>query len=1412
MNNGQKKSLIIYENDNVEQKVNEFCLSNRISPSDKEVLLQRVKEEFETKSSNSKTVIFKFDSISNNNNIEEPKIRQQINNNFMDYVPEEKKRLDQILNESDSLSISQSLKKSSINLDDLINEYKNDDNEQKEKTLERSSIMGKTSKAITIKNDLNKSVNPTINNSKQPKLFSNENLMNSIKNDSNLNNSNKPTIIKSDYNNLKNNINKKDIIPNKEINKHNTYYGKNNNQLLFNNSGLNKTQTNNTCQNISNISNQILPLNNNNNYTQGNIYPLTTITNQKFESLEPYNNNINIKNNIISSPKTQPKTIIYNTIQNENSVKYNKIENPKIGTIVSNKNKAIFQNNYYNYETKTFSNNQSNPNIYNFHSNDIYNPKNNVNKNESIVFNYDQGQYTKLNNINSNHIITDINNPHYVNINYDKLISQNNINYDYNTQSDKYDIVNQIKYSTYENMNLQQFNTIFDKANTQILKYNNNGILNNQTLNDELKYQKANYQNSPNVFSNQNSQFHIYQNIQSPKSLKNNDYVNGLNNQKGEKPDEIKKVKVLKLENFNSNLNQNKSNILNDASCLNNNIVKNMNYNNKNLILNENTNTNKKIINNSNTTTLNGNLNKRPNLLINNINNSNDNKKNTVINHKINSNQKIIGLPINKTNNNGFNETNKNSIILNNKFEEKERKINTKIEILSNYNKNSNMTRKKEESINNINNVNIKENSIKNNNEKNEENNEEKEPQDNYKKKKKKRSDLPKDTDETQTQYDISVISNNNITNLSNHESNISKINISEINNSKNNISKNNINRSKINNSIYNNKNQSKNMQKNNNNKNLFINLSQNEIKEEESNTSNKKENNIININKDNSSYNESESMNENSIGNINFEKYLDRELDNKKPRYKKIINLENSDSSSQSQSLQSSKIKKYSKNTFQQKNNKRNKPMKILTFKNSEFNSNNINKRSNSSGANKNRNNISRNNLSGERLYEQYKIQLQRREELKKRILEERTGNRYLSPIPRIDPNSRRIVEKMRSNKRDNKIGESSINYGYNSRQKNLIEKSNNNKIKSPFKDRIDKKSSSIINKNKKDRISKSIDIIKDKKRRIKYKKIDLNKELGKRNRSIGNGHSKKDDFINFEDQKNDNQKTNNSYLKRNNKNAYKKNSNDITEKNYNLNSYRNQKYESNSLIDESKSILNQLNNANKEDEKDENDITKYFGHYGADLNSNLAENNIYSRNHSSDIKNKNLQNSKRSLTPPAYKAFDYLYYESENQEEKRKKQEVNSKRNYPFNPRISPNKKKESKNQFTNRTSKYVEEMIIVNKSKINRNNKSNFQPKINRENEREKADQEKNNIYNKKNKDNIMKIKLQKYKELFSLLDSNNDGFISNTEIKLTKVDKGVLRSISPLLEELKQTKKRMNFKEFCLKVDKLMNEEK
>ena len=323
-------------------------------------------------------------------------------------------------------------------------------------------------------------------------------------------------------------------------------------------------------------------------------------------------------------------------------------------------------------------------------------------------------------------------------------------------------------------------------------------------------------------------------------------------------------------------------------------------------------------------------------------------------------------------------------------------------------------------------------------------------------------------------------------------------------------------------------------------------------------------------------------------------------------------------------------------------------------------------------------------------------------------------------------------------------------------------------------------------------------------------------------------------------------------------------------------MNSYRNSKPDNNKTTEENNQKLtplnktSDLNKAYKElynsiDEKMDSDLTKFFGVNG-ELNSTEKKNNNLNQTKKNlnfkEIKNKNIFRD-RPLTPTPnnnqkYNTFDYLYYESKNIGKKnKKKQELNFKRNYPFKPRISPlakkmkNNKKESTNEFFDRISKNLEEIKIVNsKSQINKNNNAeknaknknyNFRPKISRgpknvnqrnitvdldgfydkritkekkelQESKKEEENEKKNLFNQKSKDIIIKMKLKKYKELFTLLDSDQDGLISYNKIQLTKVNENVLKNISPILEELNQTKKEMNFKEFCIKLDKLMTEER
>ena len=127
LNNGKKAKLSIYEGDNIKEKVKHFCKNNRISPKEEEILLKRVNEELEANSNESpkekkllknNIINNKVKETKNNNKNNEPKI--------INYIPNEKRKLDHILNESESFSISESVRKSKNNLENLIKDYKSD--------------------------------------------------------------------------------------------------------------------------------------------------------------------------------------------------------------------------------------------------------------------------------------------------------------------------------------------------------------------------------------------------------------------------------------------------------------------------------------------------------------------------------------------------------------------------------------------------------------------------------------------------------------------------------------------------------------------------------------------------------------------------------------------------------------------------------------------------------------------------------------------------------------------------------------------------------------------------------------------------------------------------------------------------------------------------------------------------------------------------------------------------------------------------------------------------------------------------------------------------------------------------------------------------------------------------------------
>ena len=83
------------------------------------------------------------------------------------------------------------------------------------------------------------------------------------------------------------------------------------------------------------------------------------------------------------------------------------------------------------------------------------------------------------------------------------------------------------------------------------------------------------------------------------------------------------------------------------------------------------------------------------------------------------------------------------------------------------------------------------------------------------------------------------------------------------------------------------------------------------------------------------------------------------------------------------------------------------------------------------------------------------------------------------------------------------------------------------------------------------------------------------------------------------------------------------------------------------------------------------------------------------------------------------------------------------------------------------------------------------------------------EKKKLFLERSMEIIMKMKFERYKEIFNLLDSDQDGLISYNRIKLSSLDQDLLQAMTPLLEDLQASKDNMTFKQFCIKVDRLLS---
>ena len=1212
----------------------------------------------------------------------------------------------------------------------------------------------------------------------------------------------------------------------------------------------------NSTTNFDTTNNPIIEYNN--NYDSITASPILnydkydSINNQIVEyhyDTQPLENTNNIENNNNNIYNTQSDFPIYENIVVEKIDSNNNNNDLNIGNdidIVENNQVIEYEiqkNIVPEYTTYVETKNNNNKNNINNNINQIEEV---IDINENIINNYNENnsnQEKKRNTIFISNVKKITDNEIVQNDNINENNNLNNINNNVN-ELDIYSDVNQVKS---EENNIED-NYIQENENNYIIINNNNNANNSITKENDINIPRS----SPNkTKENHNRNLSVVQ-------TQNLDY----------KAQEPKKEKI--ISNIKPNLTEHMENKSNDIY-----IKKNIDLFNspKNKIISNNT--IKEAINLNMKNEAN-NINKKP-------------ENNIIQKYNIKENipqikQKVENVSdINKINKDTYKNSNSsaNASPLNTKSINKMNLINNnnKNESLtsSNIYEDNNMSEKKknieklEESLNQ---QNINENSTESKIIIEEENSE-RGPQDNCKKTTTK-VELPKDTDEShykesEIQYDnLSLDSKNNINNNSDKKNNLKNNNLYESNNENNNENK--INFINEDDEIQNNI--------NNNSSNY-----QNSNKKNDKNFKHKY-NNSNNLVTD-SNYYISNNYNINNNKKDKFENNLDKNLNLNRPKYKKNIVQQNS-----------SKNKKGKfDNIYQKKeinNNKKfipqKKPiMKVLTIRKTNIDKNNNNsninniitdKRSNSSDIKNNRNNrIKYNNINGkiknpgERLYENYMKKLPKQIEKKQKLLDERLKeeNKELLLKPKIDENSRRIIKRIRDNDDEkNRVEERLINYGNSKRQKHLIEYANKdlqNQVQNPFTPKINKISREIAEKNKQNRINETINLIEGKKHKYNFKTMDLDKEFGKRNRSIGNDHKNANSFINFDESKNNyNNRTKNTIKKHSNINSESNCSN-------NLNSYRNSKPDNNTIEEnnQNSSRLNKtfdLNNAYRElynsiDEKMDSDLTKFFGTNGelySDNNNNISKKNINQK----EKKTKSIFPD-RSLTPNTYiknyqnyNAFDYLYYESENKGKKnKKKQELSFKKNHPFKPRISTfaqnmKNKKESMNEFVNRISKNLEEIKTSNsKSKKNKqinldknaknNDNNNFRPRISRgpqninqrnvtvnldgfydqritkekkelQQSKKEDELEKKNLYNQKSKDIIIKMKIKKYKELFALLDSDQDGLISEDKIQLTKVEENILKNIKPILEELKQTKKEMNFKEFCLKLDKLMTEEK
>ena len=136
-------------------------------------------------------------------------------------------------------------------------------------------------------------------------------------------------------------------------------------------------------------------------------------------------------------------------------------------------------------------------------------------------------------------------------------------------------------------------------------------------------------------------------------------------------------------------------------------------------------------------------------------------------------------------------------------------------------------------------------------------------------------------------------------------------------------------------------------------------------------------------------------------------------------------------------------------------------------------------------------------------------------------------------------------------------------------------------------------------------------------------------------------------------------------------------------------------------------------------------------------------------------------------------------------------------------------PLSKKNNSAIVTQNNNKSLDEHIITRLS-VNESSIKDFKTgrplfKSNKSRSKEKV---KKGINTKISRETVLKMKIVKYKEIFSMLDSDCDGYISSKNIRLSVLEQDLLVALTPIFEDLQKNDTKMNFKEFCIKADRYL----